>query len=168
MFIPLNKISDNYRCWIYQTHQKISSFEKKIICKKLEAFCKKWNSHNLPVKSSFAIKFDYYIILFADSEQTNISGCAIDEKRQTIEKIGKELKIEISTYVKTGVFLDNKLIFLSKKEILDKIRKSEIDSESKIINVTVKNKKEYKEKWVLKIKESWMKNLLAINTELEE
>ena len=106
--------------------------------------------------------------MFADSEQTNISGCAIDEKRQTIEKIGKELKIEISTYVKTGVFLDNKLIFLSKKEILDKIRKSEIDSESKIINVTVKNKKEYKEKWVLKIKESWMKNLLAINTELEE
>ena len=167
MFIPFNKISDNYRCWIYQTHQRIGSFEKKFICKKLEDFCEKWNTHNVPVKSSFITEFDYYIILFAESTQTNISGCAIDKQRKIIGKIAEELKIEISSYINTGVFLEKKLIFLSKKEILYKIKKNEINSETKIINVTVKNKKEYEKKWILKIKESWMKNFLVQNHHIQ-
>jgi len=168
MFIPYNKIEDDSRCWIYQVDKKITSLEKKFIEKKIRYFCENWTSHNVPVKSSFIIDLDYYILLFADEQHTNISGCAIDEQRKIIEKISEELKIKISTYNRIGVFINNKLIFLSKKEIIDRINKYEMSSNSEIINITIKNKKEYQKKWIRTIKESWMKNILTKKTPLSE
>ncbi len=168
MFIPFNKIGDDSRCWVYQFDKKINSPEKKFIEKKIRYFCETWTSHNVSIKSSFIIDLDYYILLFADGKQTNISGCAIDEQRKIIEKISEELKIKISAYNRIGVFINNKVIFLSKKEIINRINKYEMDSNSEIINITIKNKKEYQKKWIRTIKESWMKNILTKKTPLSE
>ena len=161
MFIPFNKISENYRCWVYQIGKMITQKEKVFISKSLESFCEKWKSHNNSVKSSYVIDFDSFIILFADQRINKVSGCAIDEKSRVIRQIGNNLKIKILPYINTGVFINNKLVFLSKEEIISKLNSKEINGNSDIINITIKSKKDYEEKWILKIKESWLKNFLA-------
>tara|TARA_A100001011_G_scaffold388149_1_gene467227 strand:+ start:707 stop:1207 length:501 start_codon:yes stop_codon:yes gene_type:complete len=161
MFIPFNKISENYRCWVYQIGKMITQKEKVFISKSLESFCEKWTSHNNSVKSSYVIDFDSFIILFADQRINKVSGCAIDEKSRVIRQIGNNLKIKILPYINTGVFINNKLVFLSKEEIISKLNSKEINGNSDIINITIKSKKDYEEKWILKIKESWLKNFLA-------
>ena len=161
MFIPFNKISENYTCWVYQIGKMITQKEKVFISKSLESFCEKWTSHNNSVKSSYVIDFDSFIILFADQRINKVSGCAIDEKSRVIRQIGNNLKIKILPYINTGVFINNKLVFLSKEEIISKLNSNEINGNSDIINITIKSKKDYEEKWILKIKESWLKNFLA-------
>ena len=161
MFIPFNKISENYTCWVYQIGKMITQKEKVFISKSLESFCEKWTSHNNSVKSSYVIDFDSFIILFADQRINKVSGCAIDEKSRVIRQIGNNLKIKILPYINTGVFINNKLVFLSKEEIISKLNSNEINGDSDIINITIKSKKDYEEKWILKIKESWLKNFLA-------
>ena len=161
MFIPFNKITENYRCWVYQIGKMITQKEKVFISKSLESFCEKWTSHNNSVKSSYVIDFDSFIILFADQRINKVSGCAIDEKSRVIRQIGNNLKIKILPYINTGVFINNKLVFLSKEEIISKLNSKEINGNSDIINITIKSKKDYEEKWILKIKESWLKNFLA-------
>ena len=161
MFIPFNKISENYMCWVYQIGKMITQKEKVFISKSLESFCEKWTSHNNSVKSSYVIDFDSFIILFADQRINKVSGCAIDEKSRVIRQIGNNLKIKILPYINTGVFINNKLVFLSKEEIISKLNSKEINGNSDIINITIKSKKDYEEKWILKIKESWLKNFLA-------
>ena len=161
MFIPFNKISENYRCWVYQIGKMITQKEKVFISKSLESFCEKWTSHNNSVKSSYVIDFDSFIILFADQRINKVSGCAIDEQSRVIRQIGNNLKIKILPYINTGVFIKNKLGFLSKEEIISKLNSKEINGNSDIINITIKSKKDYEEKWILKIKESWLKNFLA-------
>jgi len=161
MFIPFNKISENYTCWVYQIGKMITQKEKVFISKSLESFCEKWTSHNNSVKSSYVIDFDSFIILFADQRINKVSGCAIDEKSRVIRQIGNNLKIKILPYINTGVFINNKLVFLSKEEIISKLNSKEINGNSDIINITIKSKKDYEEKWILKIKESWLKNFLA-------
>ena len=161
MFIPFNKISENYSCWVYQIGKMITQKEKVFISKSLESFCEKWTSHNNSVKSSYVIDFDSFIILFADQRINKVSGCAIDEKSRVIRQIGNNLKIKILPYINTGVFINNKLVFLSKEEIISKLNSKEINGNSDIINITIKSKKDYEEKWILKIKESWLKNFLA-------
>ena len=161
MFIPFNKISENYRCWVYQIGKMITQKEKVFISKSLESFCEKWTSHNNSVKSSYVIDFESFIILFADQRINKVSGCAIDEKSRVIRQIGNNLKIKILPYINTGVFINNKLVFLSKEEIISKLNSKEINGNSDIINITIKSKKDYEEKWILKIKESWLKNFLA-------
>ena len=89
MFIPFNKISENYTCWVYQTEKMITQKEKVFISKSLESFCEKWTSHNNSVKSSYVINFDSFIILFADQSINKVSGCAIDEQSRVIRQIGK-------------------------------------------------------------------------------
>jgi len=166
MFVPYKKTSDDYRCWVYKFEKKIDSLQKKNLKKKLSIFCEKWESHNRPIWASFKIVSDYYVILFADDRSNNISGCAIDEQRQIINTIGQEMKLNIGTYIETGIFFNNKLFFLSQKEIKNNIENDKINSHSKIINITVKNKKEFEEKWILPINKSWMKNLLIITITL--
>ena len=161
MFIPFNKISESYTCWVYQTEKMITQKEKVFISKSLESFCEKWTSHNNSVKSSYVIDFDSFIILFADQRINKVSGCAIDEKSRVIRQIGNNLKIKILPYINTGVFIKKKLVFLSKEEIISKLNSNEINGDSDIINITIKSKKDYEEKWILKIKESWLKNFLA-------
>ena len=161
MFIPFNKISENYTCWVYQIGKMITQKEKVFISKSLESFCEKWTSHNNSVKSSYVIDFDSFIILFADQRINKVSGCAIDEKSRVIRQIGNNLKIKILPYINTGVFIKKKLVFLSKEEIVSKLNSNEINGDSDIINITIKSKKDYEEKWILKIKESWLKNFLA-------
>ena len=161
MFIPFNKISENYTCWVYQIGKMITQKEKVFISKSLESFCEKWTSHNNSVKSSYVIDFDSFIILFADQSINKVSGCAIDEQSRVIRQIGNNLKIKILPYINTGVFINNKLVFLSKEEIISKLNSKEINGNSDIINITIKSKKDYEEKWILKIKESWLKNFLA-------
>ena len=161
MFIPFNKISENYTCWVYQIGKMITQKEKVFISKSLESFCEKWTSHNNSVKSSYVIDFDSFIILFADQSINKVSGCAIDEQSRVIRQIGNNLKIKILPYINTGVFINNKLVFLSKEEIISKLNSNEINGDSDIINITIKSKKDYEEKWILKIKESWLKNFLA-------
>ena len=161
MFIPFNKISENYSCWVYQIGKMITQKEKVFISKSLESFCEKWTSHNNSVKSSYVIDFDSFIILFADQSINKVSGCAIDEQSRVIRQIGNNLKIKILPYINTGVFINNKLVFLSKEEIISKLNSNEINGDSDIINITIKSKKDYEEKWILKIKESWLKNFLA-------
>ena len=161
MFIPFNKISENYTCWVYQIGKMITQKEKVFISKSLESFCEKWTSHNNSVKSSYVIDFDSFIILFADQRINKVSGCAIDEKSRVIRQIGNNLKIKILPYINTGVFINNKLVFLSKEEIISKLNSNEINGDSDIINITIKSKKDYEEKWILKIKESLLKNFLA-------
>ena len=161
MFIPFNKISENYTCWVYQIGKMITQKEKVFISKSLESFCEKWTSHNNSVKSSYVIDFDSFIILFADQRINKVSGCAIDEKSRVIRQIGNNLKIKILPYINTGVFINNKLVYLSKEEIISKLNSKEINGNSDIINITIKSKKDYEEKWILKIKESWLKNFLA-------
>ena len=161
MFIPFNKISENYTCWVYQIGKMITQKEKVFISKSLESFCEKWTSHNNSVKSSYVIDFDSFIILFADQRINKVSGCAIDEKSRVTRQIGNNLKIKILPYINTGVFINNKLVFLSKEEIISKLNSKEINGNSDIINITIKSKKDYEEKWILKIKESWLKNFLA-------
>ena len=161
MFIPFNKISENYTCWVYQTEKMMTQKEKVFISKSLESFCEKWTSHNNSVKSSYVIDFDSFIILFADQSINKVSGCAIDEQSRVIRQIGNNLKIKILPYINTGVFINNKLVFLSKEEIVSKLNSNEINGDSDIINITIKSKKDYEEKRILKIKESWLKNFLA-------
>ena len=161
MFIPFNKISENYTCWVYQIEKMITHTEKDFISKSLEAFCEKWMSHNNSVKSSYVIDFNSFIILFADQSINKVSGCAIDEQSRVIRKIGNNLNIKILPYINTGIFLKNKLVFLSKEEIVSKLNSNEINGDSDIINITIKSKKDYEEKWILKIKESWLNNFLA-------
>ncbi len=161
MFIPFNKISENYTCWVYQIEKLITQKEKVFISKNLEAFCEKWSSHNNPVKSSYVIDFDSFIILFADQSLNKVSGCAIDEQSRAIKQIGNNLNIKILPYINTGIFIKKKLVFLSKEEIISKLNSNEMNSDSDIINITIKSKKDYEEKWILKIKESWLKNFLA-------
>ena len=72
-----------------------------------------------------------------------------------------EIINKILPYINTGVFINNKLVFLSKEEIISKLNSNEINGDSDIINITIKSKKDYEEKWILKIKESWLKNFLA-------
>ena len=84
MYVELNKISGNARCWIY-TLENINRNISEDINKFLTKLCENWMTHGEPVKASYKVYNDSYIILFAEK---SISGCSIDDANKIRSAFG--------------------------------------------------------------------------------
>ena len=88
MYVQLDKISGNARCWIY-TLENVNRNVSEEINKFLTKLCENWMTHGQPVKASYKIYNGSYIILFAEK---SISGCSIDGANRSIrEKLNDNL-----------------------------------------------------------------------------
>jgi hypothetical protein len=89
MLIPFEDISPASRIWIYQADKELSSTQIKLAEEFLSAYCERWQAHGAPLKASFVIKFDHFIIMAADEDFNATSGCSIDDSVRAIKEIEK-------------------------------------------------------------------------------
>jgi hypothetical protein len=87
MLIPFENIAASSRIWIYQADKKLSADQSRSINEFLSAYCAKWVAHGAPLKASFALKFDHFIIMAADEGFNSTSGCSIDDSVRAIKEI---------------------------------------------------------------------------------
>ena len=78
MFVPFETLPIHTRVWVYQANRKISSSEKNIISTVLTSFTQEWQVHGQPMKASFHLYYDQFIVLAADEGFNAASGCSID------------------------------------------------------------------------------------------
>src|SRR5687768_13397561 len=95
MFIPFDSLSASSRLWIYQSDKKFTGLQKTIIGDSLQLFTERWTAHGQPLKASFDIRFDQFIVLAADEEYHAASGCSIDDSVRTIQEIGQQVNTDL-------------------------------------------------------------------------
>ena len=156
MYIELDKISGNARCWIY-TLENINRNVSEEINKFLTKLCENWMTHGQPVKASYKIYNGSYIILFAEK---SISGCSIDDANRSIREKLNELSIGIMPNSKIGIFNDDKLVYYDRLSLINKLKEGKVDIYKKMINTTIQTKEDFNKKWILEINNSWLVNFI--------
>jgi hypothetical protein len=164
MFIPFNSIADHSRVWIYQADRKISSSEKDIIFKELTAFTEQWQVHGQPMKTSFQIFYDHFIVLAADEGYNAASGCSIDGSVRILKNLGEQLQLDFFDRTKVAFLSENDsddIIILPLNSLKQKNKEGMWTGKTITFNNLVPTKEELQKQWLTPASETWLSRYLS-------
>lgn len=156
MYVDLEKIDRNAKCWVYTLEKNCRNISKDIH-EFLRKICENWMTHGNKVKASFKVYNYRYIILFAEH---SISGCSIDDINRLVRNKLNELNLDIMSNSKIGIFNNEKLVYYDRLSLLNKLKVKEVLVSNKMINTTIQTKDEFDKKWIVEINKSWLVNFI--------
>ncbi len=119
-------------------------------------FAKAWTAHGSNLKASGEVRFNRFIILMVDESHAGASGCSIDKSVHFIKSLEQQFDVEFF----------NRLLFAWKER--DEIHVStlnafpalynnhEITDETIVFDNNVTTKKQFEERWMVILRDSWM------------
>lgn len=157
MLVPFDQLPDESRVWIYQSNRKISDEELEFIKNKLDVFVGQWSAHGTPLRASYTIEYNRFVIIAVDETEQQVTGCSIDASVAVIIDIQNELTIDLldklNVTYKIGEHIAHKSLIDFKKMAKDKA----VTSKTIVFNNLVTNIGEWREFWEIPAEESWHK-----------
>ena len=146
------------RVWIYQSNRLFTMGEAFDIEDMLKDFIAKWNSHGTPVKGEAHLFFGQFIVLIADETATGVSGCSTDSSVRLIKDIENRFAVNMFDRMTLAFVIKDKIQLLPVAQLQYAVENSFIDSDTLYFNNLVQTKEELETKWIVPIKNSWLKS----------
>lgn len=108
MYIPFNELPGSSRVWIYQANRFLTTNECEVISDSLTKATNQWAAHGAPLKASFEIIENRFVIIAADESHNAASGCSIDASTHWLKDLGNQLNVD---------FFDRALIYRNENEL---------------------------------------------------
>src|SRR5436190_867901 len=154
--------SSDSRVWIYQSNRLFSLSEAFEIEDILNDFSSKWLSHGTPVKGAGYLFFGQFIILMADERATGVSGCSTDSSVRMIKDIEKVFNVSLFDRLSLAFVIKEKIQLLPMSQLDYAVENGFINGDTAYFNNTVQTKQELMERWIIPVKESWLKTKLKV------
>lgn len=158
-YIPSDFAPDS-RVWIYQSNRLLTIDECMKVEPLLQDFVREWNTHSTPVKGYASILFGQFIVLMADETVQYVSGCSTDSSVRLIKKVEEFVGAN---------FFDRQLLAFVVKDAVDRIPLAQfgyaaengfITPDTLYFNNLVTTKQDFLAKWIIPVKDSWLKSRL--------
>jgi hypothetical protein len=164
MFVPFESISPTSRVWIYQSGTKLSEGDKTIISGHLKLFTEEWAAHGQPLKASFDIKYDHFVIVTADEGFNAASGCSIDACVRVIKDIEKELQLDLFSRDQVAFKKGDKVELTPLRDLRQKYREGFWNEKTLTFNNLVDVKGKLEEEWIVPSGSTWLKRYVPNET----
>ncbi len=160
MLVPFQDLPSESRLWVYQANRLLTSAEKEIVQAELTTFCDQWLAHGHPLKASFKIEHDFFVVLTVDESMVGASGCSIDGSVRMLKEL--QFKIGVDFFDRTNIaFLSDGSIQVYK---LTELKRLFIDgiltADSLSFNNAVSSKGDFKKAWLISSENSWLSKYL--------
>ena len=155
MLVPFEDLPLDSKIWIYQSNRKLSDSEIIEIESDLTAFLQSWESHGISLVSSYALKYNRFIILAVNQEVQVATGCSIDKSVQFIQNLEQKYKVDLldkmNVTFKNGDHIAHKSLIDFKKMAKDKA----VTQNTIVFNNLVNTIEEFNESWEVPAEDSW-------------
>jgi hypothetical protein len=160
MYVPFNSLPDTSRLWVYQADKPFDNEQKAIIKEVLTVFTTNWEVHGKPMRGSYDILDNYFVILAADESFNSASGCSIDDSVRVIRALGERLSVDF--FNRNNVFfrLSDDVAIVPLAEVKKRIELKSLDENSLFFNTLIKVKSDLTDQWLIPISVSWLKRYL--------
>ncbi len=159
--IPANFHPES-KVWIYQCNRDFTNMEAEEIKSVLNNFASSWTSHGAKVKGFATLLLETFIMFMADESATGVSGCSTDSSVRVVKEIENNYNVELFNRQLLAFWVDNKIVQIPLNELHTALSNQFISPETLYFNNTILSKKEIEEKWLNKLKYSWLSNKLAL------
>ena len=153
------------RVWIYQCNRLFSVHEALEIEQLLKEFTQQWKSHAVPVTGEAHLFFGQFIILIADETATGVSGCSTDSSVRLIKDIEEKFGVNMFDRTTLAFVVKDKVELLPMTQLQYAFDNGFINGDTLYFNNLVQTKEELENKWIIPVKESWVKSRIRMNVE---
>ena len=154
MIANYTNMPDDSKAWVFPSQKKFYTNDIENIEKKISDFILSWEQTNPEIQSSFTLKYQRFIVIFADSKEpisTKTTNELISFIIQLQEELQTELMDKMNACFKQGKYVQYKELKAFKKLIKDKgVNKNTI-----VFDNHISTKMEFDAYWEIPASESW-------------
>lgn len=156
MIVDFDKIPKWGKLWVFPSNRKFYPQEIDEIKKTLEDFLTDWENEGEPIKCSYQLKYDRFIIISADDSDISLSLKAHDSLTALILELESKLEIilldKINVCYKQGEFVQYKDL----KEFKQLIKNRGVSKKTIVFDNMIVTKEELEKDWEINIMDSWL------------
>jgi len=160
MFVDFNKMPLKSRIWVFHSNKSFAENKIGEINELIHSFCNEWTSHQNNVLSSFMLVENLFLVISANQNATNVSGCSIDKLFHFISILESKYDCDLTKRTSLMFYNGDERCCCKKNEIKNLYKQKIIKNESKVVNIMVQTIEEFNKKWHISFKESWAYKLV--------
>ncbi len=149
------------RVWVYLTNKSFDEKTERSLKVDVKEFLHTWNAHGKALTADFEILHHHFIIIKADEEQYSASGCSIDKQFQFIKEIEKKYTINLLDRLVVAYKKDTLVKVIHSSKIPQLLQDGIINENTTVFNTTLSTAEEFKNKFEIPLKESWLAKFLV-------
>ena len=160
MYIPFEQLPDQSRVWVYQANRPLMANEIEQISSFLTHEMNAWAAHGAPLNASFEIRFNQVVIVAVNEDINEASGCSIDASTRWFKSLGETLQIDFFNRQIASI-QGEQILLIPITAVKDFILRADLSEEDFIIPPQTSDLGQYRNQWLQKVRESWLKKYLA-------
>ena len=164
MFVPFQSLPDYSRIWIYQSNKKLDAKSVAILSETLKTFTESWLVHGQPMRASFDIRFDRFVILAADEGINAASGCSIDSSVRILKEIAQVLHVDFFDRNEIAFKNGDDVFTLNIRTLKDSLSQGDWNANTMVFQNLIAEKSQLNTAWLIPAKASWLKRYLPHET----
>ena len=168
MLAPFNEMPDFARLWIYQADRKFTPDERALIEAGLKQLCEEWLAHGTPLKTSYKIEFNQFIILAVDERAAGASGCSIDSTVRLLQSLQSEVGIDFFDRQKVAFVQGEEIVLYPMPELKTLFENGILNGERITFNNALTSKGDWEQMWQIPAKASWLSRYLPKSTGVQQ
>ena len=160
MFVPFDLLPASSRIWIFQSNRPFSETELVQVGETLGDFAERWAAHGSPLKTSFAVKFNQFIILAADETHEAPSGCSIDSSVRVLESLEQAFGIDLFDRNQIAFRTTDGIRLIPMQHLKQKFQDGTLTEGTLTFNNLVSTKSALDHEWVVPAGNTWLKRYI--------
>lgn len=161
MYVPFEKLPSSARIWIYQSDKMLTEDIIQTISNNLLSFTNQWAAHNQPLKASYQVLFNRFVVLAVDEQYNEASGCSIDTSVNMMKQIGQHLNIDFFNRTNVAFLSKDEVMVIPLSRLTQALEQGLWNSQTTVFNNAVQTKGEYQSHWMIAASETWLKRYLV-------
>lgn len=161
MNTEFNLLPPDARVWVYAASRPLTETEKQTISAQAFSFTEEWTAHQVPLKASFQIVDDVFLLFGVDVGHHDISGCGIDKSVHLVQKWEQELGISLFNRMQLEYRLGDTIHITNKTNLANALQQQAVNDQTPFYNKTITTVEELNTKFIVPLNQSWVYSQLA-------
>ncbi len=156
MKVLFDQLSDEACIWIYQADRALTMDEQVTLLIDTDEFLDNWTSHGQPLKCSYVLLYDQFLILSVEEQYQGATGCAIDASIQFLQTLEKKLKLRFLDRTQLAFMHDETVVLVPMSQIEAKIQEGVVTSDMYFFDNTITKKGDMLGQWIVNVQDTWL------------
>jgi hypothetical protein len=164
MFVPFNDIATSSKIWIYQSDRKLSGNDYLFAQSFLENYTNGWRAHGQPLRASFDIRLDHFIIMAVDESYNSTSGCSVDDSVRAIKEIENHTGLNFFNRNRIAFLKDQHVYLLELSGLKENYKHNIWDEATLTFNNLIETRSGLADQWIVPAGNTWLKRFVPAET----
>ncbi|MBI3219642.1 MAG: hypothetical protein HYZ44_09040 [Bacteroidetes bacterium] len=163
MYLSFDSFPAHSRIWVYQADRKLTEQESAQVSADIRTFCEGWEAHGQPLKTSFQLLHNQFLILAVDEGVHQASGCSIDGSVRVLKNLQSQ-GINFLDASKIAFLINEEVKLFSRLELKALFVSGFLSPQTITFNNLVATKGDWEMLWKIPVEKSWMAKYLPNHT----